>query len=143
MCYEIRGHPKMSTFSWVYKQYTFSDPPSPFPPSVQTNIFGFQNMGFTQNIYCVTTKINPYFKLVWYITSDRFLLSIMICKFQLILYTFKFNLKIFLVGTKIIYVQFHNIKFKMPESQLLIGLETSFKNWQKALNGNIYYILKA
>ncbi len=40
------------------------------------------------------------------------------------------------------YVQFHNIKFKMLESQLLIGLETSFKNWQKALNVNIYYILK-
>ncbi len=28
-------------------------------------------------------------------------------------------------------------------SQLLIGLETSCKNWQKALNVNIYYILKA
>ncbi len=41
------------------------------------------------------------------------------------------------------YVQFHNLKFKMPESQLLIGLKTSFKNWQKALNINIYYILKA
>ncbi len=66
----------------------------------------------------------------------------MICKFQIILYTFKFNLKIFLVGTKK-YVQLHNIKFKMPESQLLIGLETSFKNSQKALNVNIYYILKA
>ncbi len=51
----------------------------------------------------------------------------MICKFPLILYTFKFNLKIFRVGTKQ-YVQFNNIKFKMPESQLLIGLETSFKN---------------
>ncbi len=64
----------------------------------------------------------------------------MICKFQLILYTFKFNLKIFLVGTKK-KVQFHNIKFKMPESQLLIELETSFKNWQNALNVNMYYIL--
>ncbi len=41
------------------------------------------------------------------------------------------------------YVQFHNIKFKMPESQLLIGLETSFKNWQKAQNVNIYAILQA
>ncbi len=40
------------------------------PPSVQTNIFGFQNMGFTQNIYCTTTQINPYFKPVWYVTSD-------------------------------------------------------------------------
>ncbi len=66
----------------------------------------------------------------------------MIRKFQLILHTFKFNLKIFLVGTKKNNVQFHNIKFKMPDSQLLIGQETSFKNWQKALNVNIYYILK-
>ncbi len=30
-------------------------------------------------------------------------------------------------------VLFHNIKFKMPESQLLIGLETSIRNWQKAI----------
>ncbi len=41
------------------------------------------------------------------------------------------------------YVQFHNIKFKMPESQLLIGLETNFQNRQKALNVNINHILKA
>ncbi len=41
------------------------------------------------------------------------------------------------------YVQFHNIKFKMPEYQLLIGLEPSYKNWQKAQNVNIYSILKA
>ncbi len=41
------------------------------------------------------------------------------------------------------YVQFHNIKFKMPESQLLIGLETRFKNWEKAQNVNMYSILKA
>ncbi len=34
----------------------FFRPPSPSPPSVQTNIFGFQNMGFTQNIYCAITK---------------------------------------------------------------------------------------
>ncbi len=66
----------------------------------------------------------------------------MICKFQLKLYTSKFNLKIFLVGTKT-YVQFHNIKFKMPQSQLLIELETSFKTWQKAQHVNIPPILKA
>ncbi len=30
----------------------------------------------------------------------------------------------------------------MPESQLLIELETSFNNWQKAQNVNIYSILK-
>ncbi len=42
----------------------FFRPPPPSPTSVQTNIFGFQNMGFTQNIYCATTKINPYFKPV-------------------------------------------------------------------------------
>ncbi len=51
----------MSTFSSVYKQYTFSDAPPPSPPSVQTNIFGFQNMGFMHN---------PYFKPLWYVTSD-------------------------------------------------------------------------
>ncbi len=37
----------------------------PFPPSllsVQTNIFGFQNMGFIHNIYYTTTKINPSFE---------------------------------------------------------------------------------
>ncbi len=30
------------------------------------------------------------------------------------------------------YVHFHNIKFKMPKSQLLIRLETSCKNGEKA-----------
>ncbi len=35
-------------------------PPSPL--SVQTNIFGFQNMGFMHNIYYATTKINPSFE---------------------------------------------------------------------------------
>ncbi len=37
---------------------------TPSHPSVQTNIFGFQNMGFMHNIYCATTKINPSFKPV-------------------------------------------------------------------------------
>ncbi len=50
----------------------FFKPPPPSPLSVQTNIFGFQNMGFTHNIYCAATKINPYFMPVWYVTSDRF-----------------------------------------------------------------------
>ncbi len=50
----------------------FFRPPPPSPPSVQTNILSFQNMGFTQNIYCATIKINPYFKPIWYVTSDRF-----------------------------------------------------------------------
>ncbi len=40
------------------------------------------------------------------------------------------------------YVQFHNIKFKMPNSQLLIRLETSFKNWQNAQHVNMYFLLK-
>ncbi len=48
----------------------FFRPPPPSRWSVQTNIFGFQKMGFTHNIYCATTKINPYFKPVWYVTSD-------------------------------------------------------------------------
>ncbi len=42
----------------------FFRPPPPSPPSVQTNISGFQNMGFTHNIYCATTKINLSFKPV-------------------------------------------------------------------------------
>ncbi len=55
-----------------------------------------------------------------------------IYRLQLILYTSKFNLKIYFVYIQRKYAQFHNIKFEMPTSQLLIGLETSFKNWQKA-----------
>ncbi len=43
---------------------------------------------------------------------------------------------------QIIYVQFHNITFKIPEYELLKGLETSFKHRQKAQNVNIYSILK-
>ncbi len=35
----------------------FFRPPPPSSTSVQTNIFGFQNMGFTHNIYCATTKL--------------------------------------------------------------------------------------
>ncbi len=55
-----------------------------------------------------------------------------------IVYTSKFNLNIYFLWIQRKYVQFHNMKFKMPKSQLLIGLETSFKNWQKAQNVNIY-----
>ncbi len=50
-------------------------------------------------------------------------------------------MKIFVVAKKIKYVQFYNIKFKMSESQILIGLATSFKNWQKEQNVYIYSIL--
>ncbi len=63
----------MSTFSWVYKQYTFSDRLALPLPSVQANSIGSKNMGFTQhNIYCATTKINPSFKPVWYVANDNF-----------------------------------------------------------------------
>ncbi len=48
----------------------------------------------------------------------------MIYRLQLILYTSKFNLKIYFVCIQIKYVQFHNIKFKIS---VLIVLETSFK----------------
>ncbi len=51
----------------------FFRPPSLSPSSVQTNIFGFHHMGFMQhNIYCETTRINPSFKPVWYVTNDSF-----------------------------------------------------------------------
>ncbi len=41
------------------------------------------------------------------------------------------------------YVKFHNIKFKKPKSHLLIGLETSFQNWKKGPNVNIYSLSKS
>ncbi len=75
------------------------------------------------DIYCATTKSNPFWSLLcdkWYLWLC--VIFVMIYRLQLILYTSKFNLKIFLVYTK--YVQFHNIKFKMPNFQFLIGLQT-------------------
>ncbi len=84
-------------------------------------------MGFTQhNIYCETTKIYLYFKPVWYVTND---LQISVNYVYIVLPNLIWR---YLLWEHKIFVQFHNIKFKMPESQLLIGLETSFKNWQKA-----------
>ncbi len=62
----------------------------------------------------------------------------MIYTLQLIWHTSTFNLKIYFLCIQRKYVQFHNIKFKMPKSQLLIGLETSFKNGQKAQHVIIY-----
>ncbi len=44
---------------------TLFQTPSPSRLSVQTNIFGFQNMGFIYNIYYATIKINPSFKPIW------------------------------------------------------------------------------
>ncbi len=51
---------------------TFFQTPPPSPPSVQTNIFAFQNMSFLHNIYYATTEINPSFKPIWYVTNDSF-----------------------------------------------------------------------
>ncbi len=70
-------------------------------------------------------------------------LCIMIYRLQLILYTSKFNWKKYFLCLQRKYVQFHNIKFKMSKSQLLIGLEMSFNNWQKAKHVNIYFPSKA
>ncbi len=69
-------------------------------------------------------------------------LWIMIYRLQLIWYTSKFNLNIYFLCIQRKYGQFHNIKFKMPTFQLLIWLETSFKNWQKAQHVNIYFLSK-
>ncbi len=52
---------------------TLFQTPSLLPSKWQAKIFGFQNMGFTlHTIYCTTTKINPSFKPVWYVTNDSF-----------------------------------------------------------------------
>ncbi len=55
--------------------------------------------GVTQHICSATPKNNLSSKPVWYVRNDLWL-YIMIYKLQLILYTLKFNLKIFLVHTK-------------------------------------------
>ncbi len=123
----------MSTFSWVYKQYPFSDPPPPAPPP---KVYRPTSWGSKKRVSRNTTFIVQQQKLTslqsplcdkWY-----FWLCIMIYRLKLILYTSKFNLNIYFLCTQRKYVQFHNMKFKMPKSQLLIGLETSFKNRQKA-----------
>ncbi len=66
-------------------------------------------------------------------------LCIMIYRLQLMLYSSKFNLNMYLLCIQRKYVQFHNIKFKIAKSQLLIGLETSFSNWQKAQHVKMYF----
>ncbi len=84
-----KGHPKMSTLSWVYKQYTFSDP---LPPPLQ--VYRPTFVGSSITIIVQQLKLIILSSLLW--------LSIRICKCQIKLYTSKFNLKIFLVGTKLI-----------------------------------------
>ncbi len=59
-----------------------------------------------------------------YFYSEKMEVEIFIIKFL----RFEIGFLDIFCGNKIKYVQFHNIKFKMPESQLLIGLEISFKN---------------
>ncbi len=61
---------------------------------------------------------------------------------QLIFYISKFNLDIYFFCIQRKFVQFHYMKFIMPKSQLLIGLQTSLKNWQKAQIVNIYFLTK-
>ncbi len=138
----IRGHPQMSTFSWVYKQYTFFRPLSP-PPQVYRPTF----WGSKTRVSHSTTFIMQQQKLThlrrllfdkWYLWQ-----CIMIYRLQLIIYNSKFNLKIYFLCIQRKYVQFDNIKIKMTKSQLLIVLETSFKNWKKAQNVNIYFPSKA
>ncbi len=139
--YILRGHPKRSTFSRVYTQYTFSDPLPP-PPKVYRPTFWGSKTRISRNTFIVQQqKLSHLWSLLcdkWYIW-----LCIMICRLQLILYISKLNLNIYLFCVQRQYGQFHNIKCKMPKSRLLIGLETSFKNWQKAQHVNIYFISKA
>ncbi len=62
--YSYKGPFKNVNIFMSVQTVHFFRPPPPSPLSVQANIFGFQNMGFRQNIYFATTKINPYFKHV-------------------------------------------------------------------------------
>ncbi len=124
----------MSTFSWVYKYFTFSNP-SPLPLKWTEQHFGVPKQGYhaTQHLKFIVQLCENLYH--W--------LCIMIYRLQLILYTSKSNLKIYFLCIQSKYVQFHNIKFKMPKSPPLIELETSFKNGQKAQHVNIYYLSKA
>ncbi len=49
MAHLLRGHPNVNIFMSVQTIHFFRPPPCS-PPSVQTNNFGFQNMGFMHNI---------------------------------------------------------------------------------------------
>ncbi len=66
----VTGHPKMSTFSWMYKQYSFSDP---FPPPLQMyrTTFLVSNI-WVSHITFIVQKQKLTLKPVWYVTSDRF-----------------------------------------------------------------------
>ncbi len=120
--------------------------PAPPSPKVYRPTF----LGSKTSVLCSSTFIVQQQKLTnlqslqcdkWYIW-----VCIMIYRLQLIilLYTSKFNLNIlYFLWIQRKYIKFHNMKFKMPKSQLLIRLETSFKNWHNVQNVNIYFSSKA
>ncbi len=118
----------------------FFRPPS--PKVYRPTFLGSKNKRLMQqHIYCATTKINQFSELaMWQMIPLAMYYDLHII---VNIVSSKFNLNMYFLWIQRKYVQFHNMKFKMPKSQLLIGLETSFKNWQKAQNVNIYFPSKA
>ncbi len=122
----------------MYKQYTFSEPPPPHSKVYRPTFLGSKTRVLHSTTFIVQqqklTRLQSLQCDKWYLW-----LCIMSYRLQLIVYTSKFNLNIYFLWIQRKYVQFHNMRFKMLKYQLLIGLETSFKNWQKAQNVNIYF----
>ncbi len=55
----IKGTSKNINIFMSVQTVHFFRPPPPSPPSVQTNIFSFQNIGFMHNIYYATNLTLP------------------------------------------------------------------------------------
>ncbi len=106
----------MSTFSRMYKQYTFSDPSPPLKCTHQH--FGIPKQG------SYTAQFNDCLIHVSKIALAMFYILHITVN---VVYILQNLIERYFLCAQGKYVQFHNIKFKMPESQLLIGLETSFK----------------
>ncbi len=127
----------MATCWWVYKQYTFFRPTPSSSKVYRQTFWGSKTSVSSSTIFdCATTKINSSSKpAMWQIIPLGMYYDIQItCN---IVYS-KFNLKIYILCIQRKYVQFHTITFKMPNSQLLIGLETKDLKTERKLRTSTY-----
>ncbi len=72
----LRGQPKISTFSWVYKQYTFSDPLPPHPKVCRPTFLGSKTRVLRRTIFIVQQrKITRFWSVVcdkWYLVGSMY-----------------------------------------------------------------------
>ncbi len=114
-----------------YTNSTLFQTPSPLPPKVYKSTFWGSKTRVSRNTtFIVQQQKLPFLRSQlcenWYLW-----LCIMIYRLQLIFHTSKSNLKIYFLYIQRKYVKFRNITFKMLNSPLLLGLETSFKTDRK------------